>query len=112
MTAAVETRRATSPTEKSSQAKRLSRQTHNHRKPLYSAVFATLASRRKAKTASWNCINNLKIIDPACGCGNFLIIAYRELRMLELTVIKALGGKEQYVQSRIVGGRRFPWRHH
>ncbi len=32
----------------------------------------------------------LNLFDPACGCGNFLIIAYRELRLLELEVITAL----------------------
>jgi len=30
----------------------------------------------------------LKFLDPACGCGNFLIIAYRELRLLELEILK------------------------
>jgi hypothetical protein len=30
----------------------------------------------------------LNFLDPACGCGNFLIIAYRELRALETEVIK------------------------
>ncbi|PJA87039.1 MAG: SAM-dependent methyltransferase [Candidatus Moranbacteria bacterium CG_4_9_14_3_um_filter_42_9] len=33
-------------------------------------------------------ISNLKFLDPACGCGNFLIIAYRELRLLELELLK------------------------
>ena len=33
---------------------------------------------------------NLKFFDPACGCGNFLVIAYRELRELELDVLRAL----------------------
>jgi hypothetical protein len=33
-------------------------------------------------------IANLKFLDPACGCGNFLIITYRELRALELEVLK------------------------
>ncbi|MBR5451362.1 MAG: class I SAM-dependent DNA methyltransferase, partial [Methanocorpusculum sp.] len=33
---------------------------------------------------------SLKFLDPACGCGNFLIIAYRELRKLEFEVIKIL----------------------
>ena len=28
--------------------------------------------------------------DPACGCGNFLIVAYRELRRLELDVLTML----------------------
>ncbi|MFM8332267.1 MAG: DNA methyltransferase, partial [Candidatus Methylumidiphilus sp.] len=35
----------------------------------------------------------LNFFDPACGCGNFLVIAYRELRLLELEVIEALWGK-------------------
>lgn len=33
-------------------------------------------------------ISKLKFLDPACGCGNFLIIAYRELRLLELELLK------------------------
>ena len=32
----------------------------------------------------------LNFLDPACGCGNFLVIAYRELRQLELEVIRQL----------------------
>ncbi|KEZ47745.1 class I SAM-dependent DNA methyltransferase [Metabacillus indicus] len=32
----------------------------------------------------------LKFMDPACGCGNFLIIAYRELRLLEIDILKEL----------------------
>jgi hypothetical protein len=35
-------------------------------------------------------ISNLRFLDPACGCGNFLIIAYRELRLLEMEIIKLL----------------------
>lgn len=35
----------------------------------------------------------LKFLDPACGCGNFLVIAYRELRLLELDILRALYGK-------------------
>jgi hypothetical protein len=34
----------------------------------------------------------LRFLDPACGCGNFLVITYRELRILELSVIKELLG--------------------
>ena len=33
-------------------------------------------------------LGRLKFLDPACGCGNFLIIAYRELRTLETEVLK------------------------
>lgn len=35
-----------------------------------------------------NKIASLKFLDPACGCGNFLIITYRELRRLELAILK------------------------
>ena len=33
-------------------------------------------------------LGELTFFDPACGCGNFLVIAYRELRRLELQVIR------------------------
>ena len=32
----------------------------------------------------------MRLFDPACGCGNFLIIAYRELRALEIEVLREL----------------------
>lgn len=35
-------------------------------------------------------ISKLRFLDPACGCGNFLITAYRELRILELVIIEKL----------------------
>ena len=35
-------------------------------------------------------IYNLKIFDPACGSGNFLIIAYKQLRLLEMDIIKKI----------------------
>lgn len=31
-----------------------------------------------------------RLLDPACGCGNFLVISYRELRLLELEVLSRL----------------------
>lgn len=40
-------------------------------------------------------LGSLKFLDPACGCGNFLIITYRELRLLELKVLKELYGSQQ-----------------
>ena len=36
----------------------------------------------------------LKFLDPACGCGNFLVITYRELRSLEIKVLQAIGGTQ------------------
>jgi type I restriction-modification system DNA methylase subunit len=55
--------------------------------------------RSKPKLAAFHQkLAHLNFFDPACGCGNFLIIAYRELRLLELDVIKALFGKRQVAQ--------------
>jgi hypothetical protein len=34
-------------------------------------------------------LSTLKFLDPACGCGNFLVITYRELRLLELEVLRS-----------------------
>lgn len=34
-----------------------------------------------------NKLSKIKVFDPACGSGNFLIIAYRELRKLEMKII-------------------------
>jgi hypothetical protein len=43
----------------------------------------------------------LRFLDPACGCGNFLVVTYRELRLLELEVLKALhnGSHQQELLS-------------
>jgi len=49
-------------------------------------------------------IYNLKIFDPACGSGNFLIIAYKQLRILEMEIIqriKELPGQHPFMFSRI-----------
>lgn len=35
-------------------------------------------------------LRTLTFLDPACGCGNFLVIAYRELRKLELEILRAV----------------------
>jgi len=44
-------------------------------------------------------LSHLTFFDPACGCGNFLIVAYRELRRLELELLRKLreleGGEAQ-----------------
>lgn len=40
-------------------------------------------------------IAEIKIFDPACGSGNFLIIAFKELRKLEMEIIKRLQELDQ-----------------
>ncbi len=46
--------------------------------------------RRAALDAFHKRLGAMKFFDPACGCGNFLIIAYRELRELEIELIREL----------------------
>ena len=48
---------------------------------------------------------SMTFFDPACGCGNFLVIAYRELRRLEIKVLKLLhqkgiGGEQTELDAR------------
>ena len=40
-------------------------------------------------------LSTLKFLDPACGCGNFLVITYRELRLLEFEVLKSINKSGQ-----------------
>ena len=44
-------------------------------------------------------ISKIKVFDPACGSGNFLIVAYKELRKLEHAIIERLFGDEYYSQQ-------------
>ncbi len=48
------------------------------------------SGRRKALETFHKKLSMLRFFDPACGCGNFLIISYRELRLLEIDLLKAL----------------------
>lgn len=42
-------------------------------------------------------LSQLTFLDPACGCGNFLVITYRELRKLEHKVLAILSKGEQTI---------------
>lgn len=54
------------------------------------------STRRRANLEAYQTkLRNLKFLDPACGCGNFLVLGYRELRQLELEAIRELHGTEQ-----------------
>ena len=35
-------------------------------------------------------IQQIHVLDPACGCSNFLIVAYREMRLLEMQALREL----------------------
>ncbi|MCX7112531.1 MAG: class I SAM-dependent DNA methyltransferase [Proteobacteria bacterium] len=54
--------------------------------------FLKIRRDKKKLAAFHQKLSRLNFFDPACGCGNFLVIAYRELRLLELDVIEALRG--------------------
>jgi len=63
-------------------------------KPLFMdalrAEFERLKSQPRKLTEFHQRLARLKFLDPACGCGNFLVIAYRELRELELDILRVL----------------------
>lgn len=44
-------------------------------------------------------LGTIKVLDPACGCGNFLVIAYRELRKLEIEILTALYPRVEGAQT-------------
>lgn len=50
-------------------------------------------------------ISSLRFLNPACGCGNFLIIAYRELRLLEIDIIKQLLKLQGYREEVLKGAQ-------
>ncbi len=53
-------------------------------------------SRRRADLRRFQeKLGGMRFFDPACGCGNFLIIAYRELRQLEIEVLKEIHPNRQ-----------------
>jgi len=52
--------------------------------------FEKIKNNRSKLEEFHNKIASLKFFDPACGCGNFLVVTYRELRRLETQVILKL----------------------
>ncbi len=65
------------------------------------AEFGRLKARRSSRRrpdllAFQQRLGRLSFLDPACGCGNFLIIAYRELRALETEVLKEVYSTGQF----------------
>jgi len=70
-------------------------------KPLFlDALWAELHKVRKNRNRLFEFHKKLRALtffDPACGCGNFLVVAYRELRLLELEVLRAANTSGQHV---------------
>jgi hypothetical protein len=59
------------------------------------AKFAKVKSNRNKLFEFHKDLRRLTFFDPACGCGNFLVISYRELRLLELEVLRASNSSTQ-----------------
>lgn len=53
-------------------------------------IFEKAKGNKKELNALLDRLKNIKIFDPACGSGNFLIIAYKELRLLEIDILREL----------------------
>ncbi len=70
-------------------------------KPLFlDDLWAEFDKNEKNRTkllAFHDKLASLTFFDPACGCGNFLVITYRELRKLELEVLKKLYKNDQQI---------------
>ncbi len=61
--------------------------------------FETVKKQPKKLEIFHKKVADLKFLDPACGCGNFLIIAYRELRLLEIEILrKRYNTDEEYFE--------------
>ena len=52
-------------------------------------------------------LGDIRVLDPACGCGNFLVIAYRELRRIETALLEKLHPTVQRTLG--LGGFRKVW---
>jgi hypothetical protein len=59
--------------------------------------FETLKGAKNKLAEFHKKLSTLKFLDPACGCGNFLVITYRELRLVELEILRELYKSGQQV---------------
>ena len=54
------------------------------------AEFESIKTNKTKLSDFHKKLSELKFLDPACGCGNFLVITYRELRLLEIEILRAM----------------------
>ena len=69
-------------------------------KAKFKRIRARKTRRRVELRAFQKRLGEMNFFDPACGCGNFLIIAYRELRELEIELIRELRGGSRVAAQR------------
>ena len=77
----------------------------------FNRLRARKDSHRRAELKAFQKrLGEMKFFDPACGCGNFLIIAYRELRELEIELIRELRrGRPEEAQQELDAAERLSW---
>ncbi|MCG2761443.1 MAG: class I SAM-dependent DNA methyltransferase, partial [Candidatus Delongbacteria bacterium] len=61
------------------------------------AEFESVKNNKNKLSEFHKKLSTLKFLDPACGCGNFLVITYRELRLLELEILRTLYKTDQLI---------------
>lgn len=54
------------------------------------AAFTQAFHDKRALKKLRRTLGDIQVLDPACGCGNFLVIAYREMRALDLRILQRL----------------------
>ncbi len=62
--------------------------------PLSEALYNCGKDKKKLNALHAQ-LREINVLDPACGCGNFLVVAYRELRHLEAKLLEALEAVEK-----------------
>ncbi|MBY0333458.1 MAG: hypothetical protein K2X49_22600 [Acetobacteraceae bacterium] len=58
-------------------------------------ALAAAGTNPRALDAFLRRLRRVRVFDPACGCGNFLVVAYRELRTLELQALRLRYGGDE-----------------
>lgn len=63
---------------------------------LRAELAAAGTNKRKLKELHGK-LGKMRFLDPACGCGNFLVVTYRELRLLELELLAKLFDRQKVI---------------
>lgn len=67
----------------------------------FETIRADRSTRRRERLEEFHAkLRRLRLLDPACGCGNFLVLAYRELRLLDLDLLRELYPAERVLDIR------------
>lgn len=74
----------------------------------YETIRQDRSTRRKDRLLKFQRkLASFRFLDPACGCGNFLVIAYRELRRLELDVLRTYYGNFKATDPTVFTGDEY-----